>query len=176
MMRHDRELVRRWNQGEKAALRQIYHLYKHDLVTLAHTLLCQKAAADDVVHDVFAKLLDSRRRIRIKRCLRAYLLSAVANTARNRNRESPDWGRIETKEPFSADRPDRLAAQNEQQGRLLRALEQLPYEQREVILLRHYADARFRDIAKQQGLSVNTVQGRYRYGLKKLRLLLNGDL
>ena len=57
-----------------------------------------------------------------------------------------------------------------------RALEQLPYEQREVVTLRMEADMTFRQIAALQQASINTVQGRYRYGLAKLRSLLNGEV
>ena len=52
----------------------------------------------------------------------------------------------------------------------------LPDEQREVVLLRLTADMKFRDIAKLQQVSINTVQGRYRYGLDKLRSVLNGEV
>jgi len=55
------------------------------------------------------------------------------------------------------------------------ALRELPYEQREVVLLRIYSGMRFRAIAKSQGVSINTVQGRYRYALDKLRSMLDGE-
>jgi DNA-directed RNA polymerase specialized sigma24 family protein len=50
------------------------------------------------------------------------------------------------------------------------------YEQREVVLLRLQSGLRFRAIAQLQGVSINTVQGRYRYGLDRLRTLLDGKL
>jgi RNA polymerase sigma-70 factor (ECF subfamily) len=64
----------------------------------------------------------------------------------------------------------------EQRQRLEQALGELPYEQREVVLLRHYGQVRFKAIAKLQGVSMSAVQARYRYGLKKLRSLLGADL
>ena len=64
----------------------------------------------------------------------------------------------------------------EQAGRLSQAVGTLPDEQREVVLLRLTADMKFRDIAKLQQVSINTVQGRYRYGLDKLRSVLNGEV
>lgn len=172
----ERRLIRQLHKGDTAAWQCVYIQCKHDLVTLAHVLLCRKSAAEDVVHDVFAKLLDGAGRLRIRGNLRSYLLTAVANTARNRNREPWVAGSSTCGGRLVVEAPDRLVAENEQQERLLRALEKLPYEQREVILLRHYADLRFRAIAKQLGISINTAQGRYRYGLQKLRSLLQGDL
>jgi len=64
----------------------------------------------------------------------------------------------------------------EQLRRLNEALAQLPYEQREVVLLRIYSGLKFKAIAESQGVSINTVQGRYRYGLDKMRSLLNGEV
>jgi len=52
----------------------------------------------------------------------------------------------------------------------------LPDEQREVVILRLTAGMKFQDIAKLQQVSTNTVQGRYRYGLSRLRTLLNGEV
>jgi len=52
----------------------------------------------------------------------------------------------------------------------------LPYEQREVVILHLRAGMRFREIARLQGISVNTIKGRYRYGLDKLRSILNGEM
>jgi len=49
---------------------------------------------------------------------------------------------------------------------------ELPVEQREVITLHLHAGLTFREIALQLGLSINTVQSRYRYGIEKLRTLL----
>ena len=65
---------------------------------------------------------------------------------------------------------------NEEMQLLLSALAQLPMEQRETITLRFEAGMRFRQIARVQGVSVNTAHGRYRYGMEKLRSLLNGEV
>jgi len=60
--------------------------------------------------------------------------------------------------------------------RLSEALGRLPYEQREVLILRTYSGMTFRTIAKQQGVSINTALGRYRYAMDKLHSLLNGEV
>jgi RNA polymerase sigma-70 factor (ECF subfamily) len=72
--------------------------------------------------------------------------------------------------------PDETVIFTEQAGRLGQAVAQLPEEQREVVLLRLTADMKFRDIAQLQQVSLNTVQGRYRYGLDKLRSMLDGEV
>ena len=55
------------------------------------------------------------------------------------------------------------------------ALAELPYEQREVVILHVQGGMKFRAIAKSRNVSINTIQSRYRYGLDKLRSLLNSD-
>ena len=65
---------------------------------------------------------------------------------------------------------------NEEMEMLNNALAQIPYEQREVLTLYMQGDMTFKQIAKIQNASINTVQGRYRYGLEKLRSLLNGEM
>ncbi len=61
----------------------------------------------------------------------------------------------------------------EESGQLQDLLARLSYEQREVIVLHLHHELRFREIAKALGISINTVQSRYRYGLDKLRSILN---
>ncbi|MHC4743865.1 MAG: sigma factor-like helix-turn-helix DNA-binding protein, partial [Planctomycetota bacterium] len=72
--------------------------------------------------------------------------------------------------------PRQWAVLDEQLTLLSNALQELPYEQREVICLRMEMDMTFRRIASRQETSVNTVKGRYRYGMAKLRSLLNGEV
>ena len=56
------------------------------------------------------------------------------------------------------------------------AMSQLPYEQKEVVTLKIHGGLSFRALAQQLELPLGTVQGRYRYGLDRLRSLLNGEV
>jgi RNA polymerase sigma factor (sigma-70 family) len=172
-MQEAKNLVRRFNQGDVESLRGMYDLFRHDLMTLAMALLRDSAGAEDAVHEVFVKMLASQHRIRIHGNLRGYLLTAVANTCRDmlarRTRAVTLSGQSER---CCGEGPERLVVLSEAQQHLAAALAQLPYEQREVLVLRYFGDLKFKAIAKSQGVSINTVQGRYRYGLEKLRSLL----
>ncbi|MHC4284748.1 MAG: sigma factor-like helix-turn-helix DNA-binding protein, partial [Planctomycetota bacterium] len=75
----------------------------------------------------------------------------------------------------SSDGPEQMAIASEELQRVGRAMFRLSYEQREIIILRLQGGMRFRAIARSQGVSINTIQSRYRYGLNKLRSLLNGE-
>jgi RNA polymerase sigma-70 factor (ECF subfamily) len=179
-MVQEKLLMMRFNRGDCNALRDMYALYKDELVSLAAALLYDKTAAEDAVHDVFAKLIARQETLKITQNLRGYLLRAVANAARQRyhsgkkhlalSLDAGNLAEIETEVP-----PDMASISDEQKQHLSIALSALPYEQREVMLLRHFSDLKFKAIASVQSVSINTVHGRYRYGLDKLRSLLNGE-
>ncbi len=178
-MLEDRYLILRFNRGDRSALHRIYDKYKDDLVSLAAALLMDVSLAEDVVHDVFIAFLDSAERFRLTGSLKGYLATCVANRARNINKAA--WRRHGTaldtvpETACEAPPPEQAAIFGEQSRRLTEALQQLPYEQREVLLLRAHRQMRFGTIAKAQGVSINTVQGRYRYAVDKLRALLDSE-
>lgn len=179
-MLEDALLIWKLNRGDKSALASIYEKYKDDLVTLAAVLLNQKGQAEDTVHDVFVAFIKSGQKFRLTGSLKAYLATCVANNARNRNKAGQrhtnvDLEQIEPVESNSKG-PDSLAILAEQQKRLADALGKLSYEQKETVMLHIYTGMKFKAIAKMQDVSINTAQGRYRYGLDKLRSLLNSEV
>ncbi|MBE0540944.1 MAG: RNA polymerase sigma factor [Verrucomicrobia bacterium] len=176
-MLEERLLVWQFNRGRTEALREIYERYKLDLVTLATALLADKAEAEDVVHDVFVGFLKSSGKFRLTGSLKGFLATCVANRARNWNKVSRRRV-VEGGESFEAiapdrERPDWATVFEEELQHVARAMAELPYEQREAVLLHLRGGLTFCEIADMQGVSINTVQGRHRYGLEKLRSLLN---
>jgi RNA polymerase sigma factor (sigma-70 family) len=178
-MLEDRLLIWKFNRGRKEALRYIYEKYKNDLVTLAAALLADVASAEDVVHDVFVRFIKSSEGFRLTGSLKGYLATCVANDARNRNKarhKQASYGLGKTDVISSnSNSPDAAAIFGEELRQLGSALAQLPYEQREVLILHIYSGLKFKAIAKSQGISINTVQGRYRYAMNELRSSLNSE-
>jgi len=173
----DNILVWQFNRGNKDALRQIYEKFKDDLLGLAITLLRDRSLAEDVVHDVFVSFAGTVGTFHLSGSLKGYLSTCVANRARDRNRLKLQWnaGSPEVVETagLSSDGPMENAIGTEESGQLQDLLARLPYEQREVIVLHLHHEMRFREIAKGLGISINTAQSRYRYGLEKLRSIMN---
>ncbi|MHC4647934.1 MAG: sigma-70 family RNA polymerase sigma factor, partial [Planctomycetota bacterium] len=126
-------------------------------MTLATALLYDKNAAEDVVQDVFVTLIKSPAKFRLTRSLKGYLIACVANSARNRNKAGRRHPTLELDEVAPAvsasESPDLSAIFGEQLHQLARALVQLPYQQRETVLLHLYSDMKFKAIAKLQGES-----------------------
>jgi RNA polymerase sigma-70 factor (ECF subfamily) len=179
-MLQDKILVWKFNRGGKEALRDIYEKYKGDLVTLAAALLTDVSSAEDVVHDVFVRFIKSSGGFRLTGSLKGYLATCVANDARNKNKArqkllSYGLDRADVVSPKS-NSPYTAAIFGEELRQLGSALAQLPYEQREVLLMHSYSELKFGTIARSLGVSINTVQGRYRYALNKLRSMLDGEV
>jgi RNA polymerase sigma-70 factor (ECF subfamily) len=178
-MVEDRILIWKFKRGSRDALRRIYGKYENDLLKLAVSLAGDVGTAEDVVQDVFVSFAQTGRRIRPAGDLRKYLITCVANRIRNRRRDQQRHGAssLEGVEsvPCGGRNPEQWAILNEELLRLSRAMARIPYEQREVVGLYMEGDMTFRQIAAIQDVSINTVQGRYRYGMTKLRSLLNGE-
>jgi RNA polymerase sigma factor (sigma-70 family) len=211
----DKLLVLRCQRGSREALTRIYEKYKADLLLLAMGLLNDKAAAEDVVHDVFLSFVRYLDEFRLTGSLKGYLLTCAANQARNWNKAERVRGRLQgcvtNTDPASADvsrpSPTRSGAAglarcvegvppskrgqdardtdegpletvvcNEQLETLSQALGQLPFEQREILLLHLHGQMTFRAIARARQISTNTAKSRYRYGIDKLRSILNGKV
>lgn len=180
MMDDEKLLILRFKQGSREALRQIYDRYKVDLLKLAVVLAGDVNTAEDIVHDVFVKFAGSASTLKPSGSLRSYLGTSVVNRARNhvRDRRRHSETSLDGAEQLAAlgHSPQQWAVLSEQLACLSQALGQLPYEQREVICLRMQMDLTVAQIATLQSTSVNTVKGRYRYGMERLRSLLDSEV
>jgi RNA polymerase sigma-70 factor (ECF subfamily) len=177
----DRLLVTKCKQGSRDALRRIYEKYRDSLLILAIALSHDVNLAEDAVHDVFVAFAQNIASFKLTGSLKAYLAKCVANRVRDLMRTRHGRAKALNSERICSARvdlsePSRLISCNEELLLLSSALAELPDEQREVIALHIHGQMRFRVIAKSLGISVNTVKGRYRYGIQKLRSILNGEI
>jgi RNA polymerase sigma-70 factor (ECF subfamily) len=175
----DKLFLMRHKLGSREALRRIYEKYRDGLLILAIALSHDVNVAEDAVHDVFVVFARNFANFELTGSLKGYLAKCVANRVRDLIRKkqkqtiSPEQ---DCPAPPDLSEPSRLIICNEQLRLLSSALAQLPYEQREVIVLHIHGQMRFRIIAESLGVSVNTVKGRYRYGIRKLRSLLDSEI
>lgn len=177
-MLEDRILIWKSKGGDRQAFEAIYRKYLDHLLTIAVHLLRDPALAEDAVQEVFVRFIQSLDTFELRGSLKAFLSCCVANCCRDMLRQRKrrpagplDEGDVRDPRP----QPIAVLIRNEQDRRLLDGLSQLPYEQREVVILRHHGGLRFRRIAALQGTTTKTAQSRYTYGIDKLRTLLNGE-
>ena len=177
-MLNEKQLLRKAQSGCKDSVRSIYLMYANDMLTLANALLNDIPTAEDVVHDVFVKFAESLSDFKLKKSLKGYFVTCTRNLARDRlrtkKRHTDKLANIVANENETTT-PAIHAQQSEFTQLLQQALQQLPIEQREAVLLKEQGNLTFKQIAELQNVSTNTVQGRYRYGLDRLRSLLNGE-
>ncbi|MHC4395476.1 MAG: RNA polymerase sigma factor [Planctomycetota bacterium] len=177
-MLEDKLLIWKLKRGKREALRVLYEKYKDSLRTIAGSMLQDSEAAEDVLHDVFVSFAENVKHLQIKISLKNYLITCVVNRIRDEfRRREPETIELDKAGPIGSDSDcpgSRLEADEKSQV-LTGALAAIPFEQREVILLHLKGGLKFREIARMQQTTVSTVHGRYRYGLKKLRTILDGE-
>ncbi len=180
LMLEDKLLVWKFKHGSKEALCHIYEKYRDDLLRIAAGLLNETSAAEDIVHDVFVVFVRSAKQFQLTGSLRGYLARCVVNRARNVNlsRQRRKTVSMDNAEPIALNsrRPDQWIICSEEFTRLSNSMAVLPYEQREAVILHIQGGMKFREIAKLQGVSDKTAQSRFRYGLTKLRSILNSEV
>ena len=178
-MIEDKLLVWKFKHGSNDALCRIYEKYKDNLLRLASGLLNDRTAAEDIVHDCFVSFAQSADRLNLRGNLKSYLATCVVNRVRNwnRSRERHSTKSLNRTEAVTSktNRPEQWIIENERLKQLNNALARLPYQQREVISLHLQGGMKFREIAALQDISIGTIQGRYRYGLDKLRSILDSE-
>jgi RNA polymerase sigma factor (sigma-70 family) len=177
-MFEDKMLLWKIKHGSGDALCRLYMKYKRDMFSLANALLHDLNTAEDVVHDVFVSFVQSADEFKLTGSLRGYLLTCVANLSRDiiraKKREPQGLSNADIKASDCESLSENLISA-EQLDHLRAAIETLPYEQREVVVLHLQAGRTFMAIAQLRQVPVSTVQSRYRYGLEKLRALLDGE-
>ena len=175
----DKILVFRCKKGNADALRRIYEKYRDYLLIVAVALCHNVDFAEDALHDTFVRFVQRLPNFKLTGSLKAYLAICVTNRIRDlmKNQQNKAVS-LEEDCPLTsnADEPSRTIICNEELQQLSSVLTKLPAEQREIIVLRIYGQMRFGVIAKSLNISVNTVKGRYRYGIDKLRSILDSEV
>ena len=177
-MFEDQRLLSRLRTGDKDALRRIYEKYIDDLLRVAISLLSDVQSAEDCLHDVFVDFAGSVDGSMIHSNLKNYLISCVANRARDQLRKQIRQSKNNRDQLCSQSIPINPAKQlieAEESARVFAAIAELPYQQREVFVLHIQGQMKFREIAGLLGLSINSAQSRYRYAIKKLQAILTED-
>jgi RNA polymerase sigma factor (sigma-70 family) len=177
----DLELVTLFKQGDIPALELLINRYKDKLFTSIMFLVKDKYLAEDIFQDVFIKAIETIRGGRYNE--EGKFLPWVMRIAHNlcidhfrKVKRSPSitTGNNENLAEMlpSTDSSDSRMIKQQSHESVRRMIDLLPYDQREVIILRHYAELSFKEIANLTNCSINTALGRMRYGLINLRKMM----
>jgi RNA polymerase sigma-70 factor (sigma-E family) len=159
------------------AIGELYRAHWHRLVRLAWLLLRDQLAAEDVVQDAFVATHRRWGSIRESGRVVGYLHTAVVNGCRSVQRHNVIVDRVNTTTAAAADAPGRESASSAETAvmrasdheAMIRALAALPLRQREVLVLRYYADLSEAQIAAALEISPGAVKSHAHRGLMTLR-------
>jgi RNA polymerase sigma-70 factor (ECF subfamily) len=177
----DNDLVRMFQAGNHQALEALLFRYKEKIFTNIYCLVKDRSLAEDMFQEVFIKIIDTIRNNRYNE--EGKFLHWALRISHNL---CVDYFRKEKRNPtFSGDSnnlfdfleitgdvADAKMQQRQSHDLVRQMLDKLPEEQREVIILRHYADLSFKEIAEITNTSINTCLGRMRYALINLRKMI----
>lgn len=147
----------------------LYEAKAAALVLYGRALGLSHAESEDVLHETFVVLM------RLEQCPNKpehYCMRSFRNHALNYRRSL--WRRL-TRELESWRWFERSADETEAERQAMRCLAELPVDQREVIVLKIWHRRTFEEIGELLDISPNTAAGRYRYGLQKLKIRLEGE-
>ena len=165
----DQELIRKVHSGNKEALNTIVGRYYDDIYRFCLYLTGQETDSYDIVQEVFLRFIkyaDSYEH----RNLKGYLLIIARNLCRDYFHHKSNMYCIEDTAYAGAD-DDRLG-NLENRLVLWEALQKIPINQREIIILRIYGEMRFHEIARILGVNLSTVKSRFRLGVGNLRKIM----
>ncbi|HMR45548.1 MAG TPA: sigma-70 family RNA polymerase sigma factor [Bacteroidia bacterium] len=179
---NDRELVEMYQQGNEDCLNVLIERHQKRIFSAILFLVNNRELAEDIFQDTFVKVINTLKKGSYNE--EGKFLPWVLRISHNlvidhfrRNQRMPmvhdkeDYSIIESLQLMDDNVQDKLVREQiYKEVRLL--VEELPYEQKEVIILRHFADMSFKEIADATGVSINTSLGRMRYALINLRKVI----
>ena len=175
----DSQLVSLYQQGNEEAFEVLLHRHKSRLYTAIYLIVKDRYRAEDLLQETFIKAVNTIKGGRYNE--EGKFLPWLSRIAHNlaidsfrRSRRYPeivleDGSRVFNSMEFSEDSAESVQIAQETQTRLRDFIKELPTEQKQVLIMRHYMDMSFQEIADKTGVSINTALGRMRYALINLR-------
>jgi RNA polymerase sigma-70 factor (ECF subfamily) len=178
----DQELVRSYMNGNSNAMNVLVERYKDKIFTSIYLLVKDKYLAEDIFQDVFIRIIDTLKggRYTDEGKFLPWAMRIAHNMCVDHFRKVKRSPSIKTSDDhdifevlnFSEAGADQKIMANQSHDKIRRMVDLLPEDQREVIILRNYADLSFKEIAELTNCSINTALGRMRYGLINLRKMM----
>jgi RNA polymerase sigma factor (sigma-70 family) len=178
----DQEIVHMYINGDANALSTLVSRYKDKIFTSIYLLVKDRYLAEDIFQDVFIRVIDTLRGGRYSdegkflpwamRIAHNLCVDHFRKVKRNPTIKTSDDRDIFDVLNFSEEGVDNRIMNEQTSDKVRRMIDLLPEDQREVIILRHYADLSFKEISQLTDCSINTALGRMRYGLLNLRKMM----
>lgn len=181
----DSALVTSYIAGNESAFQELVSRHKGKVYTTILLIVKDTYTAEDLLQDTFVKAIHTMKSGRYNE--EGKFSSWICRIAHNlaidyfrREKRSPmitleDGSNVFNTLNFSEESVESVRIKEETHTRLRDLIQQLPPAQKEVLIMRHYADMSFQEIAEATGVSINTALGRMRYALINLRKKMSSD-
>lgn len=178
----DDKLVKLYLAGNEAALGELLNRHKDRIYTYIFLFVRDTYTAEDLLQETFIKVIDKLRsgKYQEQNKFLPWISRVAYNLCIDYYRREKRLPKVINKDgfdifsvlKFSEAGAEGRIIENEHSAKVRKLLEHLPEEQREVVIMRHYMDMNFREIAEMTGVNINTALGRMRYALINLRKLM----
>lgn len=178
----DEQLIQLFNDGESYAMEILVNRHKDRIFTSIYLLVKDKYLAEDIFQDLFIKIIETFKAGKYKdeNKFVQWAMRIAHNLCVDHFRKIKSKPVIRTSDGsdifeilnFEESNAEKKMMQTQSGERIMKLVAKLPEDQREVIILRHFADLKFREISKILDCSVNTTLGRMRYALLNLRKMI----
>lgn len=174
----DKDLIRLYLKGDDKAFNVLFSRYSSRIYTAIYLFVNDTDEANDIFQETFIKIIDTIRKGKYNEEGKfvQWALRIANNLCIDHFRKSKRSKIIKTNDDF--DIFDNIPAPENHESAIIkeqtykavrRVIEELPVEQKEVLMLRMYAELSFKEIAQLTGVSINTALGRMRYALINLK-------
>ena len=182
----DSALISLYLAGQESAFGLLLERHRSRVFTTILLIVRDEEVAEDLLQDTFIKAIHTMKggRYNEEGKFAPWICRIAHNLAIDsfrRNKRTPhisltDNDRLANTLTIADDGPDDLLAREETHERLRTLIQELPTAQKEVLLMRHYGDMSFQEIADATGVSINTALGRMRYALINLRKKMTAQI
>lgn len=176
---NDHELIRLFQDGSDNAIAILIHRYKSKIFTTIKMLVKDHYLAEDIFQETFIKIVQTLRKnfYADQGKFLPWALRIAHNLCIDHFRRTKQHVKVITEEGvditdmfvYTTENAQKNMEIYEQQRTVYHLLDTLPLEQKEVVIMRIYADLSFKEIAQLTNVSINTALGRMRYGLINLK-------
>jgi RNA polymerase sigma-70 factor (ECF subfamily) len=175
----DGVLITQYRHGKEAAFDLLVDRYKGKVYTTIFLIVKDQDIAEDLLQDVFVKVVHTLNSDKYNEegKFQPWVMRIAHNLAIDYFRKAKRHPTIVLEDGSNVLNSMRFAEQSSEEVRIKeetlelvrKLIEELPEAQKEVVILRHYMDLSFQEIADQTGVSINTALGRMRYALNHIR-------
>jgi len=179
----DKELISNYLEGNDRAFEVLLNRHKDKIYTSIYLFVKDRDLAEDIFQDVFIKIIKTLRNGKYNHegKFLQWAMRISYNMCVDHFRKNKKKTKVSATETFDIfdvlespeDNKETSIIKSQLHRRVRELVDQLPEEQREVVILRHYADMSFKEISQLTRVSINTALGRMRYALINMRKMVD---